>query len=92
MPIPTKVLFADPRVSKHQELLEKLISEGIKCDTTTDYDTFLRQLASHPYQICCVNLTLAGVSPFELIKAIKERATNPDLKIVVLTPLFTKQL
>lgn len=85
-----KVMFADFAVVKYQGLMDQLRKEGLGVDAVTDEQKFLSRIAEESFDVCVLNLLLGGVGPFELIRNVRARSRNPEIKVIVITKQVQK--
>jgi CheY-like chemotaxis protein len=84
------ILFADFAVVKYNNLIELLKKEGMKTSTVTTEKLFLDHLAAESFDLCVLNLLLSGIGPFELIRSVRAKSRNPDIKIIVISKQVQK--
>lgn len=80
-----KILFVDTAKAKYGGLTSRLTKDGIVCETTADAGGFLSKLKDEHYDLCILNLMIAGMGPNELISSVRASTRNRDLKVVILT-------
>ncbi|NBX93623.1 MAG: response regulator [Proteobacteria bacterium] len=80
-----KIIFADFSCAKFGTLRQWLNKENIVSYEATDPTAFLEKVSEEQFELCTVNLLLGGIGPFELIRKVKERSLNKEIKIVVVS-------
>lgn len=80
-----RVLFVDTAKAKYVGLTNRLTKDGIVCDSTGDSSGFLSKLRDEHFDLCILNLMVAGMGPNELISSVRTNTRNRDLKVVILT-------
>ena len=86
----SRVLFADFAVLKYKTIVERLEAEGVESDAVTDGMDFLDKISTAHYEVGMINLLLGGIGPFELIRQIREKSLNRDIKIIVVSKQTNK--
>ncbi len=80
-----KILIGDLATTKYQGATEFLARQWVKSEMVTDPTTFLELLTKNHFDLCVVNLLLGGLGPFELIKLIRQKSFNADIKVIVVS-------
>lgn len=80
-----KVVFADFATVKFGGVIEALTKIGVLCETVTDVPKLMQRMTEERFDICIVNLLLAGIGPFELIENVRKNSANKEVKIIVVT-------
>lgn len=80
-----RLIIGDLAPVKFDLLIKWLSKEGIETEAVTDPHELLTRLEAASFDVCIVNLLLAGTGPSKLISDIKKRSRNPEVKIVVVS-------
>lgn len=86
-----KVLIGDYAAAKYRSVTDWLTNEGVIVDALTDPTQFLHKVKEEQYDLVIINLILGNIGPFELLREIKTKSKNPNVKVMVVSKQVHKE-
>ncbi|MBI1862466.1 MAG: response regulator [Deltaproteobacteria bacterium] len=80
-----RIIFVDTAKAKYEKLIKRLEKDGMVCEVVVDPAQFQNRLREESFDLCFLNLLIAGMGPSELISSVRLSTKNKDMKIVILT-------